>query len=224
MARRSGVAGYPGNGTRRCPAVHALDAAVLLRLALQLASAGTAWHAVADEGDAVRDIATVFGRRLGVPVQEAPQETFGPLGPIFATDQPSSSTYTREVLGWMPTHPTLLQDLENIQPLQRPLTPDHNSARFCVDGAEFDSQRGSRGLVSERRPCTRGSSCRQECFVERTWRLPSQSRSQFDHFNSSHGRALSNLTEPWSSGDGPPDPSRGFAVLRPPPARSPDGR
>jgi nucleoside-diphosphate-sugar epimerase len=53
QARRTGVAGYPGNGTQRWPAVHALDAAVLFRLALESAPAGTSWHAVADEGDAV---------------------------------------------------------------------------------------------------------------------------------------------------------------------------
>jgi nucleoside-diphosphate-sugar epimerase len=116
MARRSGVSGYPGDGTQRWPAVHALDAAVLFRLALEHAPAGTSWHAVADEGDAVRDIAAVIGRRLGLPVQEMPQETFGPLGPIFATDQPSSSAYTREALGWKPAYPSLLEDLENIQP------------------------------------------------------------------------------------------------------------
>jgi len=115
-ARRSGVAGYPGDGTQRWPAVHALDAAVLFRLALELAAAGTSWHAVADEGDAVHDIAAVIGRRLGLPVKAVPQETFGPLGPIFATDQPASSTHTRKVLGWEPKHPGLLQDLENIQP------------------------------------------------------------------------------------------------------------
>lgn len=116
MARRSGVSGYPGDGTQRWPAVHALDAAVLLRLALERAPAGTSWHAVADEGDPVRDIAEVIGRRLGLPVEAAPEEAFGPLGPIFATDQPSSSTHTREALGWRPTHPSLLQDLESIQP------------------------------------------------------------------------------------------------------------
>jgi len=96
--------------------VHALDAAVLFRLALELAPAGTSWHGVADEGDAVRDIAAVIGRRLGLPVKEVPQETFGPLGPIFAADQPSSGTHTQEALGWAPKHPSLLQDLENIQP------------------------------------------------------------------------------------------------------------
>ncbi len=116
IARQTGVSGYPGDGAQRWPAVHALDAAVLFRLALESAPAGSAWHAVDDEGDAVRDIAAVIGRRLGVPVESVPGETFGPLGAIFAMDQPSSSTYTREALGWEPKHPRLLEDLENIQP------------------------------------------------------------------------------------------------------------
>ncbi|WP_037851518.1 SDR family oxidoreductase [Streptomyces sp. NRRL S-340] len=115
-ARRTGVAGYPGDGTQRWPAVHALDAAVLFRLVLESAPAGTSWHAVADEGDAVRDIATVIGRRLGLPVEQVPQETFGPFGPIFAMDQPASSARTRDALGWQPTHSALLEDLENLQP------------------------------------------------------------------------------------------------------------
>jgi nucleoside-diphosphate-sugar epimerase len=115
-ARRTGVAGYPGEGTQRWPAVHARDAAVLFRLALESAPAGSAWHAVADEGDAVRDIAAVIGRRLNLPVQPVPAESFGPFGPIFAVDQPASSTYTRETLGWQPTHPGLLADLETIEP------------------------------------------------------------------------------------------------------------
>jgi nucleoside-diphosphate-sugar epimerase len=116
IARRSGVSGYPGDGTQRWPAVHALDAAVIFRLALEQAPAGTAWHAVADEGDKVRDIATVIGRRLGLPVESVPAENFGPLGAIFAADQPSSSAHTRQALGWEPKHPSLLEDLENIQP------------------------------------------------------------------------------------------------------------
>jgi len=115
IARRSGVSGYPGDGTQRWPAVHALDAAVLFRLVLEKAPAGTAWHAVSDQGDAVHDIATVIGRRLSLPVEAVPQETFGPLGIIFATDQPSSSARTRQALGWEPSHPSLLEDLENIQ-------------------------------------------------------------------------------------------------------------
>ncbi|GAA0342545.1 SDR family oxidoreductase [Actinoallomurus spadix] len=116
QARRTGVAGYPGDGTQRWPAVHALDAAVLFRLALESAPAGTSWHAVADEGDAVRDIATVIGRRLGLPVEAVSEGAFGPFGPIFAMDQPASSAHTRDVLGWQPAHPSLLEDLENVQP------------------------------------------------------------------------------------------------------------
>ena len=118
MARQSGISGYPGDGSQRWPAVHALDAAALFRLALESAPAGTAWHAVDDEGDAVRDIASVIGRRLGLPVGSRPTEEFGPFGPIFAMDQPSSSTYTREVLGWRPTHPHLLEDLELLEPTE----------------------------------------------------------------------------------------------------------
>ncbi|MFD6158266.1 SDR family oxidoreductase [Nocardia sp. NPDC060256] len=116
IARQTGVSGYPGDGTQRWPAVHALDAAVLFRLALEQAEAGTSWHAVADEGDPVRDIAAVIGRRLNLPVEPVPTETYGPIGPIFATDQPASSTHTRQALGWEPKHPSLLEDLENIQP------------------------------------------------------------------------------------------------------------
>jgi nucleoside-diphosphate-sugar epimerase len=115
IARQKGVSGYPGDGTQRWPAVHALDAAVLFRLALEQAEAGTAWHAVADEGDQVRDIAAVIGRRLGVPVESVPAEAFGTLGPIFAADQPASSAHTRQALGWEPKHPSLLEDLENIE-------------------------------------------------------------------------------------------------------------
>jgi nucleoside-diphosphate-sugar epimerase len=116
FARRAGVAGYPGDGTQRWPAVHALDVAELFRIALESAPAGSAWHAVDDEGDAVRDIAEVVGRRLGLPVQQVPTESFGPIGPIFATDQPSTSAHTRATLGWTPTHPRLLDDLENLRP------------------------------------------------------------------------------------------------------------
>ena len=114
QARRSGVAGYPSDGRQRWPAVHALDAASLFRIALESGAAGTAWHAVADEGDAVCDIAAVIGRRLGLPVESVPEETFGPFGSIFAMDQPASSAHTRAALGWRPDQPSLLQDLENI--------------------------------------------------------------------------------------------------------------
>ena len=115
-ARRTGVAGYPGDGEQRWPAVHARDAAVLFRLALESAPAGSVWHAVADEGDRVLDMVEVIGRRLGLPVERVADETFGPFGPIFAMDQPASSEHTRRSLGWEPTHPSLLADLETIAP------------------------------------------------------------------------------------------------------------
>ncbi|TDL11955.1 NAD-dependent epimerase/dehydratase family protein [Mycolicibacterium obuense] len=115
-ARRTGIAGYPGDGAQRWPAVHARDAAALFRLALESAPAGTSWHAVAEEGVAVRDIAEVVGRRLDLPVQSVAEGTFGPFGAIFALDQPARSEVTRATLGWAPTHPGLLEDLENLTP------------------------------------------------------------------------------------------------------------
>ena len=81
IARRTRVSGYPGDGTQRWPAVHALDAAVLFRLALELAPAGTSWHAVADEGDAVRDIAAVIGRRLELPSRDGATGNLRPPRP-----------------------------------------------------------------------------------------------------------------------------------------------
>lgn len=115
-ARRTGVAGHPGDGEQRWPAVHARDAAVLFRLALESAPAGSVWHAVDDEGDRVIEIVGVIGRRLGLPVERVADDTFGPFGPIFAMDQPASSAHTRSALGWTPTHPRLLEDLESVRP------------------------------------------------------------------------------------------------------------
>ena len=111
------MSGYPGDGTQRWPAVHALDAAVLFRLALERADAGTSWHAVADEGDRVRDIAAVIGRRLGLPVESVPssRRTARSARCSRATSPRPAST-PGETLGWEPKHPGLLEDLENIRP------------------------------------------------------------------------------------------------------------
>ncbi|WP_129659367.1 SDR family oxidoreductase [Rothia uropygialis] len=113
-ARDSGIAGYPGDGHQRWPAVHAKDAASLFRIALENAPGGTAWHAVGDEGDRVLDIVTVIGEQLGLPVKSVPPENFGPLGTIFSQDQPASSEKTRAALCWEPQHPSLLEDLRNL--------------------------------------------------------------------------------------------------------------
>ncbi len=111
-AQRTGVSGFVGDGSQRWPAVHRRDAARLFRLALERADAGTIVHAVADEGDTMLSLAEVIGRHVGVPTEEVPAESFGPLGAIFLVDQPSSSIRTRALLGWQPTHPSLLEDLE----------------------------------------------------------------------------------------------------------------
>ena len=111
-ARQRGVSAYVGDGTQRWPAVHRLDAARLFRLVLEGAPPGTVVHAVADEGDPMRAIAEVIGRRLGLPTRAVPAETFGSLGQVFGVDQPASSAHTREAFGWQPIHPGLLEDLE----------------------------------------------------------------------------------------------------------------
>jgi len=115
IARTTGVSGYVGDGSARWPAVHRLDAAHLVRLALEGAPAGSVVHAVAEEGVATRDIAEALGRGLGVPAASIDPadvtEHFGWIGRFFAMDAPTSSTLTRELLGWEPTHPGLLDDI-----------------------------------------------------------------------------------------------------------------
>jgi nucleoside-diphosphate-sugar epimerase len=112
IARDQGVSGYPGDGSSRWPAVHVLDAAHLFRLAIEQAPAGSRLHAVGDEGVPIRDIAGVIGRHLTLPAASVPAEDFGWLGQILAVDQPASSALTRELLGWRPVQPGLLEDLD----------------------------------------------------------------------------------------------------------------
>jgi len=112
IARDTGVSGYVGDGSSRWPAVHVLDAAHLFRLAVEAAPAGSRLHAVGDEGVPTRDIAEVIGRHLNLPTASAPAEDFGFLGQILAVDQPASSALTRELLGWQPVQPGLIEDLD----------------------------------------------------------------------------------------------------------------
>jgi nucleoside-diphosphate-sugar epimerase len=115
IARAKGRAGYVGDGSNRWPAVHTLDAARLLRLAVEAAPAGSRLHAVADEGVPFREIAAAIGRHLGVPAVSIPPEEaegyFGFLAMFVSLDNPASSALTRELLGWQPAHPGLLDDL-----------------------------------------------------------------------------------------------------------------
>ena len=116
IAREKGVSAYIGDGRNRWNAVHRLDAARLFRLALEKATAGAKYHAVAEEGIAFRDIAEVIGRRLNIPVvSKSPEEAtnhFGWFGAFAGLDCPASSRLTQERLGWRPVQPTLLTDLE----------------------------------------------------------------------------------------------------------------
>jgi len=116
IARQRSVAGYVADGTNRWPAVHRSDAARLFRLAVESAPAGSVLHAVADEGVPFRDIAEAMGRHLGVPTESVTPadaaEHFFPLGHFVAMDSPATAVITRELLGWKPTGPTLLHDLE----------------------------------------------------------------------------------------------------------------
>jgi nucleoside-diphosphate-sugar epimerase len=116
IARDKGVSGYIGDGSNRWPAVHRLDSAHLFRLALEGAPAGSTLHAVADEGVPIRDIAEVIGSHLNLPVVAISPEDAGGhftwLAGFLAADSPASSTLTRELLGWQPTQPGLIDDLD----------------------------------------------------------------------------------------------------------------
>ncbi len=116
VAREKRLSAYVGDGASRWNAVHRLDAARLFRLALENAPSGAILHAVADESVSSRTIAEIIGRKLGVPVAsvapDAAAAHFGWIGGFFAIDQPASSALTQQRMGWKPTHPSLIEDLE----------------------------------------------------------------------------------------------------------------
>jgi nucleoside-diphosphate-sugar epimerase len=116
VAREKGVSAYVGDGSGRWPAVHVLDAARLVRLAVEGAPAGSVLHAVAEEGVPTREIAEAIGRGLDLPVAPVPAERagehFGWMAHFFGVDSPASSALTRQRLGWEPTHAGLIADLD----------------------------------------------------------------------------------------------------------------
>ena len=116
VAAQKGVSGYPGDGSNRWPAVHRSDAARMIALGLDKAPAGARLHAVAEEGVPTRAIAEAIGRALGLPVASVPIDDvldhFGWIGQFFAMDLSSSSAATQELLGWTPTGPTLIEDID----------------------------------------------------------------------------------------------------------------
>jgi nucleoside-diphosphate-sugar epimerase len=120
VAREKGISAYVGDGLNRWPAVHLLDAAPLYRLALEKGSAGARYHAVAEEGVPVREIAEAIGRGLKIPVVAmSPEEAAGHFGwlALFAgMDLPASSVLTQQRLGWRPTQkPGLIDDLDHMR-------------------------------------------------------------------------------------------------------------
>jgi nucleoside-diphosphate-sugar epimerase len=119
VAREKGVSAYVGDGLNRWPAVHRLDCARLYKLALENGSAGARYNAVAEEGVPLREIAEVIGRGLKLPVvslsPEEAGEHFGWLAAFVGFDIPASSALTQERLGWHPTGPALIADLEQMR-------------------------------------------------------------------------------------------------------------
>jgi nucleoside-diphosphate-sugar epimerase len=119
MYRAKGACAYVGDGRSRWPAAYILDVARLYRLAIEKAEPNAKYHAVAEEGVPMRDIAEAIGRRLKLPVKSvAPEQTkdfFGWLAMFAGHDMPASSAQTRNKLGWQPTGPGLIADLERLE-------------------------------------------------------------------------------------------------------------
>jgi nucleoside-diphosphate-sugar epimerase len=119
LAREKGVSAYIGDGLNRWPAAHVLDVARLYRLALEKQEAGSRYNAVAEEGIPMREIAEAIGRGLKVPAVsislEEAQAHFGWLAMFAGFDMPASSAQTQQRLGWHPTGPGLIADLDNVR-------------------------------------------------------------------------------------------------------------
>ncbi len=116
IARERGVAGYVGDGSNRWPAVHRSDAARLARLAVESAPAGSVLHAVGDRGVPFREIADAISRQLDIPTESVSpgdaSDHFAFLGHFVSLDCPATASITRHLLGWEPTGPTLIEDLD----------------------------------------------------------------------------------------------------------------
>ncbi|WP_025597711.1 SDR family oxidoreductase [Burkholderia sp. WSM2230] len=119
VAREKGVSAYVGDGRNRWAAAHISDVARLYRLVLEKNEAGARYHAVAEEGVPMLDIAEAIGRGLSVPTRSISAEEasahFGWLATFARHDLLASSEKTRKTLGWDPTGPGLIADLERLE-------------------------------------------------------------------------------------------------------------
>jgi nucleoside-diphosphate-sugar epimerase len=119
ISREKGVAAYVGDGLKRWPAVHVLDAAPVYRLALEKGPNRARYHAVDEEGVTAKAIAEAIGRGLKIPVVSlSPEQVgghFGWMGMFAAMDMPASSALTQQRLGWHPTQRTgMIEDLDHM--------------------------------------------------------------------------------------------------------------
>jgi nucleoside-diphosphate-sugar epimerase len=119
IARDNGVSAYVGEGLNRWPAAHVLDVARLYRLALEKLQPGARYHAVGEEGVRLKDIAEAIGRGLNLPVTSLPPEEaaghFGFFGAFAGLDIEASNVLTQQRLGWRPTGPGMISDLDRMQ-------------------------------------------------------------------------------------------------------------
>ena len=120
IAREKGVSAYVGDGENRWAAAPLKDVAHLYRLVIEQAGSGvTVYHAVQEEGVALRQIAETLGKGLKMPVvsiaPEKAAEHFGWFAHFAGVDMPASSDWTRKTLGWKPTGPGLIEDLTNMK-------------------------------------------------------------------------------------------------------------
>ena len=112
LDRQLGSAAYVGDGQNRWPAVHISDAARLLLLAIEKAPAGSSLHAVGEEGVPLRQVAEAISAKTGLPATAVDPTLLGVFGALLGGDQPASASVTRELVGWAPSGPTLLEDIE----------------------------------------------------------------------------------------------------------------
>jgi nucleoside-diphosphate-sugar epimerase len=115
LARQTGVSAFVGDGQNCWSGVHRSDAASLYRLAIEVSAPEQSYHAVADEAVPFKAIAEVIGRRFGLRIEPREPEHFGWLAKFVSSDMAGSSTHTRKLLGWKPTGPSLMADLDRLE-------------------------------------------------------------------------------------------------------------
>ncbi len=114
--KEKGKSAYIGEGTNRWPAVHRFDSARLYRLIIEQKPAQTTFHAVAEEGIDFKVIAQTISNGTGLPLVSVSageaQAHFTWFTHFAMLNCPASAEKTKTILGWQPTHATLIKDME----------------------------------------------------------------------------------------------------------------